>query len=480
MRKMRGIPLLLAFIFVLQCMLPAVSASEVGQVGTAVASDPSVEFGSHSVDAKYPLGGTQKMLKTADAVILYEMNSDTLLYTWQPDKQLQPASLVKILVAMIALKKGNLEDTVTVTANALAALPGNSATLNLQPGEQFTLEQMLYALLVGSANDAAVVIAEHISGSQQSFLDEMNALAKELGCTGSFFNNTHGIYQEGMYTTARDILRIMKAALENETFVTIFGTAEYTLPETPYKKERLLQTSNYLMSKHETKLYFDSRVTGGRTGVNSERKRSIVVTAESKGLRYISIVMDAIPTFDVDNISVLHFGNYEETLTLLKYAFNNFKITEVFGEREVLGQVPVINGANHAAYGPLYTVSTVLPVDVTKDDLLIQYSDRVGDIAAPLQEGTQLNTVQAWYNSVCLAYSPVVVRNSVEHKSQETDVLPVDPTPDRDNKVYYLAAGILLGAGICVLIVIYLRKVFRSAAVRNQQKRRRRSRRRSR
>jgi len=227
-----------------------------------------------------------------------------------------PASLVKIMTALLAIEKGSLTDEITVTENALEALPANSSTTDLQAGEIVTLEQLLYCLMVGSSNDAAVAIAEHIGGSQQEFLATMNQRAKELGCTGTNFVNPHGLHDDAQVTTARDMTRILAAAAKNEQFMAFFSATEYTMSATNLSEARELDSTNYLMLTGKP-LYYDSRVTGGRTGITTDRERCLAVTADQNGLSYIAVVLGAVPTFEEDGYSVRRHGTMRKQSSCL-------------------------------------------------------------------------------------------------------------------------------------------------------------------
>ena len=148
--------------------------------------DTSVTSGCRTMEAQMPLYGKEKMLQSAQAAMLYEVSSDTMMYAWNPDVQIPPASLVKIMTALLVLENCQINETVTVTQSAMATIAKTSATLKLQPGETFTVEHLLYALMVGSANDAAVVLAEYVAGSQDAFVVMMNQRAAEIGCVVLF------------------------------------------------------------------------------------------------------------------------------------------------------------------------------------------------------------------------------------------------------------------------------------------------------
>lgn len=484
MKKIRLTSLILCLI-ILSCVLATPSrATEPTDADTTVGSyedyseDLSVTYGCHSADAQMPLCGSNKLLKTAGAAFLYETNSDTLMYAWNPDAPMYPASLVKIMTALLALEKGQPTDEITVTANALAALPENSSTTDLQAGEVVTLEQLLYCLMVGSSNDAAVVIAEHIAGSQQGFLAMMNQRAAELGCTGTNFINPHGLHDDAQVTTARDMAKILAEAAKNEQFMVYFATTVYSMPATNLSEERRMSSTNYTMMSDKPS-YYDSRVTGGRTGITTDRDRCLAVTANKNGLSYVAVVLGAVPTFEEDGYTVKRFGSYEETRELLDLGFNGYAVTQILSSNQVMAQYAVTNGENSISATPASSVSAVLPADITFSDLSIRYQQAIGTLTAPVKAGEKLTSVQVWYGNVCVAQSPIIAMNaSGLHRSNTQN------PSGNEGKNGLITALIVIGIVLAVIIsiagILYIVQLTRKTVIRAQHRRRRRDRRRSR
>ena len=438
--------------------------------------DASIVNGCHSIEAQKPLWGSNKMLEAAGSAMLFEIQSETMMYAWNPDKQMDPASLVKIMTALVALERGDLNSIVTVSVNAMASLPEDSDTLKLKPGEQFTLDQLLYGMMTGSANDAAVVIAEHIAGSQMGFAALMNKKAKELGLTGTFFVNAHGLHEDAQVSTARDMVKIVLEAIKNEDFCRYFSALEYTIPATDLHGARSLTSTNFLMSKGVTEEYFDARVTGGRTGVTDARERCLIATAESGGLKYVAIVMGAVPS--VTAAGITRFGSYEEVGQLFDMGFKNYRITQILGTDDIIAQYPVIGGENYIVTGPSKSVSVVLPTTITVKDLSFRYQNNFTSLTAPVTKGERLTMVQVWYNNVCIGQSPIITKNASalveDYKEVEYEVVESSPLSGIVTAISIICAGIIGAAGILYVYQL-IRKWIRQA----QHKRRRRYRRRS-
>lgn len=437
--------------------------------------DSSVNSGCHSINALSPLWGSSKLLETAGAAMLYEVESETMVYAWNPDVEIYPAALVKIMTCLLALENGNLSDEIVVTSTAMATLPKD--TYKLVVGERWTLEQLLYCLMVGGWNDAAAVIAEYVSGSQVAFVAMMNRRAKEIGCTNTNFTNANGFHDSKQVSTTRDLVKILNEALKNELFFQFFSETTFTLPKTEYAPARILDTTNYMMSLKVTAEYYDNRVTGGRTGLTDARERCLIVTAKSKGLHYIAIVMCAKETVD-EKGDIVRFGNYEEVKELLKLGFDGFEVFQVLGEDQILTQYPVLNGQNHVGVGPSETCYTVLPSGTLTTALSYRYDNNSIALTAPVNAGMPINNVQVWYGNVCVAQSPVVTKNS-----SAVNVIDDQSVMIEENNEGILIAlrvvAILATIALIVALGIYLVRFMRNASRHAQHRRRRRSRRRS-
>jgi len=384
-------------------------------------ADLSVTGGCHSVDASMQLSDAKDLTETAKAVIVYELGSDTMIYTYNPDQRIYPASMVKLMTALVALEKGDLTEKVAVTKRALSYVAVGSVSAGLVAGEELTLKDLLYCLMTASANDAATVIAEHIGGSQAGFIKMMNERAKELGCKDTNYTNVHGLHEEETYTTARDICRILDFALDNPEFKAMFTAESYTVPATNKHEERIIYTSNYMMSRQTVKKYYDERVTGGKTGSTSQAGRCLAATSKGKGMELLTIVMGAEATYEADGLAVRTFGSFEDTKALLDYVLENFEYRQILFEGQILSQHPVEGGENSVFTKPVETASTVLPVDLDASKLTWIYGDSLGSLKAPIEAGQKISSVQVWYGSLCLAQADLVAANAVRVWSAPVD-----------------------------------------------------------
>lgn len=231
----------------------------------------------------------------AEGAGLFRLNEKEAVYKKNIYERLYPASTTKILTALIALEESNLDDVVTVSANA-ANQASDSSVCGLKEGDQISMRDLLYGLMMRSGNDAAIAIAEHISGSSEEFAVLMNAKAQSLGATNSHFVTPNGLHDEDHYTTVYDMYLIMNAAVQNETFVEILQTASYTSSYTDAAGNPVTQdwatTNKYLMGTEAVPE--GVTVIGGKTGTTGEAKYCLVqYNQNASGEPMISIVFKA-------------------------------------------------------------------------------------------------------------------------------------------------------------------------------------------
>lgn len=441
---------------------------------SATQADLSVTGGCNTVDAAVPLSDEGKLAKTAKAVILYELGSDTMIYAWNPDERIYPTSMVKMMTALVTLENAALTDEVTVTRTALNAVAIGSVSAGLSVGEVITVEDLLYCMMVGSANDASAVLAEHVAGDQAAFVQMMNEKAAELGCRETAYTNAHGLHDEGTYTTARDLCRITEAALENEVFKTLFTTATHTVPATNKSAERIVETTNYMMKDSSHKKYPDDRVTGGKTGATNQGGRCLTLTAEGGGMNILCIVMGAKPTVAEDG-SLEAYGSFEESNALLDMVFETYEYRQIFFDGQSISQYPVANGASDVVTQPSDSASTVLPKELDLTALRWEYQQTVGAINAPVEQGSELGTVQVWYGEKCLAQTQMVAMHDVPVKT--APVVPQRPNGSKDGGFFGIlltVAGAAVGVVVAAVILLF---AIRYTSILLRKKRRRNKRR---
>lgn len=471
---MRKLILIILALCVLLCAVPVMAE------GTE--QDFSVSSGCNTVEGQMPFLGNQKLVDNGDAMILYEVGTDTLMYADNVDEQLPPASLVKILTALIAVQKGNLDDTVTVKQEVLATLDPDAAMASpkLAADEILTVRDLLHCMMVSAANDAAVVLADHIMGDQTAFVAEMNRYAKELGCTNTNFVNVHGLHHKEQYTSARDVVRVLAKAVQDEKFCEIFFADKYVVPETNKNPSRLLVTQNYLMNKDMVVIHYDERVKGSRTGTTTNGTTNIASYAEVDDMKLISVVMGSASAYDEKTGYVKVFGGYGETQKLLDIGFTGNKAVQLIYENQILKQVPITDGSSDVTIGSGNAKFSVIPADMTLDRLEYRYVNEV-PLTLPVKEGQRVSTLQIWSNGICIAQTDIFAMSSVVAADQVFEV-DEEETVDYSRiwKVLLKIFGVFLLVGLVVLMAFCLLLLIRSIKKNRQLRRNREYRRRSR
>lgn len=249
---------------------------------------------------------------SSTAAIVMETSTNTVLYSKNADQALYPASAVKVMTCLMALENSSLDDQVTMTATGVSGVTDGGANISAQLDEVFTMEQCLYAIMVASANDIALQVAEHISGSVEDFVAAMNTRAQELGCTNTVFTNPTGLPDENQHTTAHDMALIMEAAMANDTFRTIAQTTSYTIPATNVTGGDRVLTNNFTMINSSSDSYYEPCI-GGKEGYTEASGSTLVCEASKNNMKLVCVVLNGASGVTDD-----------EAIALLNYGFDNF------------------------------------------------------------------------------------------------------------------------------------------------------------
>jgi D-alanyl-D-alanine carboxypeptidase (penicillin-binding protein 5/6) len=310
----------------------------------------------------------------SETAVLMDAVTGQVLYQKDMDRRMYPASITKIMTGMLALKYGKLTDTVTMSKEAVSSVDKDSANIALFTGEQLPLEQVLYALSVASANDAANGIAEHIGGTMDNFVAMMNDAAKAAGAVNTHFANASGLPDDAHYTTARDMALITAQALTTPGFAEIFSTKRYKIPPTNKQPEtRILNSSNRLLNGD---IPYDGLLMS-KVGWTVEAQHTLVTAAERDGTTLVAVVMKAADST----------VKWTDTVSLLDYGFNQF--TRVTIQREDILQaapddleVPGQSGALDPETYDTQDVSLLLPKALSPEDIQISYGVPLPDADA--------------------------------------------------------------------------------------------------
>lgn len=360
---------------------------------------------------------------SAPSAILIESKTGRILYEKNSEEKRYPASTTKIMTALLTLENvEDLQSKATVSYNAVFSVPSGYSVDTLKVGEELSIEELLYALLVKSSNEAANVLAEYVAGNVDSFATMMNTRAAELGCKNTNFVNPNGIHNENHYSTAYDLSLIAKEAMKNETFRKIVSTVSHTLPSTnKYEQtDRNLITTNDLINK-KNKNYYEYAI-GIKTGYTAYAKNCLVAGANKDGVELISVVLGT----DKKEINGLSKRD-TDTKTLFEYVYNNFSQKKVSIAREtVVGQTKIKGATTETKNLDLNTdsdINILVTNDKEKDEINgeIKLNE---DIKAPIAKGDTLGTIT--YNSDGIEYTAnVIAANDVQKSNLILNILRI-------------------------------------------------------
>lgn len=330
-RKIKHIrKILCGFLCTVIAVSPAVSASaaEYDEYGAPIVTAtptpvPHTEYYEQAPDTDSIEGWPQGPKIEGESAILVDMVTGAVLYSKNADKVQYPASITKIMTSLLAAEHLNMKDKIVMSQSAAYGITiSDSSSIYADTGEEFTTEQAMMAVMLQSANEMTLTLAEETSGSVKKFVELMNLKAKQLGCTGTHFNNPNGLPDELHYTTASDMAKIARAAWYNPTFRKYTTTTYYEIPPTNKFAETRYLLNHHKMMKGNTYAY--EGVMGGKTGYTDAAGNTLVTYAKRGNMRLVSVVMKSIN------------GAYADTAALLDYGFNNFTRTAVKTEPETM------------------------------------------------------------------------------------------------------------------------------------------------
>ena len=348
----------------------------------------------------------------APNLFLAETNSDRIIYEREADEKIYPASITKLLTAILVVENCELDETVTVSENAVMSVPRGYVNANLQVGEEITVEDLLYVMLIPSANDAANALAEYVGGSIESFSTMMNTRAKELGCTGSNFTNPSGLHQEEHYTTCRDIYLISKEAISKEYIRKILEKTKYTLPQTNKYTgtSRIFTTTNYMKLKSLSK-YYRNYCIGGKTGYTGEAKNCVVEYAQKDGIELVAIVMG--------ESAKVKGQKFLDTIEMFEYVFENYETQQVAKQNEKYETVTVNNATKETKKLDILYNNSVNILRQKSDNEEIEKNAEYTNLKAPIQKGDVVGRITYKLEGVEYIAELIAEENVQESKTLE-------------------------------------------------------------
>ncbi len=350
---------------------------------------------------------------TAKAALLYAVESDTLLYEHNIHEKLYPASITKIMTALLTLENSNMDDVVTVTQSAMNAVSPQSSIAGLKVGEELTVRDLLICLLVPSGNDAANVLAEHIGGSISGFIDMMNERAAELDCKNTNYVNASGLHDENHYTSAYDILIVLREAQKYDLFNEITASSRMTIPATNLVEERTFNSTNFLIASHVTSKYLYDYAIGTKTGRTTPAGNCLVATAERDGTTLISVILGA-DTLTTENGGT-DIRSFTETKSLFTWGYKKFSYRTIVDKTDAIAEakVALAEAKDYVILNPDGKIQAYVHNSVKDSEFDIKYTVNE-DIVAPISQGQVLGKLNVWYDGSIIGSLDLVAMNDVE------------------------------------------------------------------
>lgn len=413
----------------------------------------------------------------ADAAILMELETGTILYAKNIHKTLYPASTTKIMTALLAAENSELNDMVEFSKEAVYSVPWDGSNMGMDEGEALTMKDALYGILLLSANETCNAVAEHISGSIDSFIQTMNERAKELGCLNTNFVTTNGLHDENHYTTAYDLAMIGRAFFANPLLAEISGTRSYHWQATDRQPDDFtLNTKNKLLPGCE---YSYEYIIGSKTGYTNESRQTLVSAAKKDGMTLICVILKEESPYQ-----------FQDTIDLFNYGFSNFQKVNIKQNEStyVLDHSDFFN-TNQDVFGssePILNIGendfVVIPNQINFSDLSVtlSYDD--------LKESTVASLLYT-YQDVLVGKADVTFEvqsastfdfasdDLTTEETSQTDSID-SPKPEKNtvfiyvNRVFYWIIAFI----ILIIAGIFIRSVFRNYHFEKKSRKKRRKR----
>lgn len=497
MKKTKIISFVLSLALLSQCLFLPTAATEAATDPTETTELAPVETqakaafgtvcvneGCRTIDGMKPLGGYDYYPDSAAAAFVYEVNTGTVVYSYNADLKISPGTLAKLVLALVVIENGNLDDTVTCIDGIQSYVPGSAKKLSpsLKSGEQLSVRDLLYGLVMDYANDAAVALAQHVFKTTEAAKNAMNQRVRQMGCTNTEFGNISGLDTAVSTSTARDVARIMVEVRKNAALLEMLETDTYEIePTNLTEKNRSLKSGNYLQDDHVLTKYYDKRVTSGMASATDQSGASLACNVSYNNMELVCVTLGSVRTFNDETGNPETYGNFDDCLELVKYVCNNFKINRIIYEDMAVCQWPVIGGECEAVGRSTVNVDSVVPAGAAMNNLIFNYTVKNGGLTAPIQKDELIATVEVWYQNSCLTEVELFAMAQVKPTTDTgVTIRSTAVATDGDSVGFFNVVGT-----ICVIILglvgLYLAyNAYMRRKIRAQRRKRRENRRRSR
>lgn len=399
----------------------------------------------------------------AESAILMEMNTHTILYAKNIDEKLYPASTTKIMTCLLAAQNCDLNEKVTFSHNAVYEVPSDGSNMGMDEGEVITLEQTMYGVLVGSANEAASAVGEHVAAAlgkeatTEAFAQIMNEKAKDLGCNNTHFMNANGLYDDDHYTSAYDLALIGCEFFNNEILCKMSSTPTYNIPPSSTQPDDIWISSKNKLFKNREFAY--PYLLGSKTGFVSQSRQTLVSGAQKDGIKLVCVVFKEETPYQ-----------FEDTIKLFEYGFENFKklMIDDYETKYSMDNLDLFETGND-----LFGDSTPLMAMEKDSYIVVPSSAQFSDVSSKVtysenKDSNVIATIEYTYSDICVGTCDITFSNSQpEHfdfSTREDTVFSstVDNTKNQTSQnvifinVKKVIIGILIFAGIIIFIMILI------------------------
>ena len=354
----------------------------------------------------------------AKAALLVEADTGEILYDKNARQENYPASLTKVMVALLvleAIEEGKLTLATPITAqeSAFVGLVSDGSTANIKPGEMLTVEQLLCCMLIVSANEACNILAEAVDGTVDAFVARMNERAKALGCEHTHFANPSGLHDPQHYSSAWDLYLITTEALRHEQFMTICNSKSYEVPPTNLSDKRTLHSTNFLISNWRARGYLYSGAQGIKTGSTPEAGYCLISSAVRGSRRLVSVVLGAERVEQSDGYIITK--SFTETSRLFDWGFDNFVSKRIIAQSDPICEVPVAlsSQANYVVAHPAADLTRMMPDDLEPEQLTRDIRLHQETVDAPIAAGDELGTLTLSHGDTVYGEVPLLALSDV-------------------------------------------------------------------
>ena len=411
----------------------------------------------------------------AEAAILIDAMTGEILYEKNSNKKEYPASITKIMTALLAFECGKMDEIITFSHNAVFGIEPGSSHIALQENEQMTMEQAMYALLLRSANESALGIAEQIDSSVEKFAEHMTARAKELGCNNTNFVNPNGLHNENHYTTAYDMALIAKEVLKFDEFKKMIQTTYYEIPPTNKQEETRYLYAQHQMIKPPSKYVYEG-CEGGKTGFTDEAQNTLVTYAKRDNTELIAVVLKCKGA-----------QHYEDTIKLFDYGFSNYKTVELYSIEQSSQKIPITIQQNQKSETdfifakPSETVYKTVPIDFDLSKVTKKINS-IENLNIPIYKNDVVATVTFYYEQKPIQTIELLAQNSIVSEQQSITASTQNDkkinntkTSFSNDKIWFFdsVSSLFIFAVFCSIISFFVALIISRLLYRKKQKKHR-------